>query len=425
MKLLIKNIKSLVQIEENPKLKVSGAEMKKLPCLENAWLAIEEDKIVDFGSMENFPGISDWSNLKVIDAADKLVLPCWCDSHTHIVYAGSRENEFVDRINGLSYEEIAKRGGGILNSAKKLADATEDELFDSAMKRIRQVVKQGTGAIEIKSGYGLSVEAELKMLRVIKRLKENAPIPVKATFLGAHAVPKAISNLTGFENLSDLARKEKYLDLIIHEMLPQIAKEKLADYCDIFCEQNYFTKEDTKRVLSAAAKHGLVGKVHAEQLSHSGGVEAGIECKAISVDHLEFVNEKDIELLKKSDTMPTILPGAQYFLCLQYPPARKMIDAGLAVAIASDYNPGSSPSGNMNFMVSHACVHYKLTPEEAINGATINSAYAMGLSKTHGSIAIGKQANIFITKEIPNYSFIPYSFADDLIETVIINGKVQ
>ena len=418
MKILIKNIKSLVQTEERPRLRVIGAEMKKLPCLENAWLAIEDDKIADFGSMKNFPGISDWSNLQVIDATNKLVLPCWCDSHTHIVYAGNRETEFVDRIKGMTYEEIAKRGGGILNSAKKLADATEDELFDSTMKRIQEVILLGTGAIEIKSGYGLSVETELKMLRVIKRIKEKAPIPVKATFLGAHAVP--IDASTGLS-----MTKQKYIDIIIKEMLPQIAKENLAEYCDVFCEQNYFTKEDTKRILSGANKYGLKGRVHAEQLSHSGGVEAGIECNAISVDHLEFVNDNDIALLKKCDTMPTILPGAQYFLGLQNPPARKMIDAGLAIAIASDYNPGSSPSGNMNFMVSHACVHYKLTPEEAINAATINSAYAMGLSKTHGSICIGKQANVFITKEIPNYSFIPYSFANNPVETVILNGKIQ
>jgi len=425
MKTLIKNIKSLVQADNGTRMKVSGADMKNLPCMENAWLAIEEDKIVDFGEMKDFPGVIDWRNLKVIDAADKLVFPSWCDSHTHIVYAGSRESEFVDRINGLTYEEIAKRGGGILNSAKKLADASEDELFDSAMKRIHQVILQGTGAIEIKSGYGLSLETELKMLRVIKRIKEKTSIPVKATFLGAHAVPKVIQNLTGFENLSGLMQKQKYIELILNEMLPQIAKENLADYCDVFCEQNYFTKEETKKILSAAAKLGMQGKVHAEQLGHSGGVEAAIECNAISADHLEFVNDNDIQLLRKSDVMPVILPGAQYFLCLQYPPARKMIDAGLPLAISSDYNPGSSPSGNMNFMVSHACVHYKLTPEEAINAATINSAYAMGLSKTHGSIAIGKQANIFITKEIPHYSYIPYSFANNLIETVIINGKIQ
>lgn len=411
MKILIKNIKSLIQVEERPGLKVSGAEMKKLPCIENAWLAIEEDKIAAFGTMNDFPGISDWSNLQVIDAADKLVFPCWCDSHTHIVYAGTRENEFVDRINGLSYEEIAKRGGGIINSAKKLADATEDELFESAMKRIHEVILQGTGAIEIKSGYGLSLEAELKILRVIKRIKETAIIPVKATFLGAHAVPKSHT-------------KQQYIELILKELLPQIAKENLADYCDVFCEQNYFTKEETVKILTEAKKFGLTGKVHAEQLSHSGGIEAAVECNAISVDHLEFLNDNDIQLLKESETMPTILPGAQFFLELQKPPARKIIDAGLPLAIASDYNPGSSPSGNMNLMTSIACIHYKLTPEEAINAATINSAYAMGLSKTHGSIAIGKQANIFITKEISGYSFIPYSFGSNLIETVIINGKI-
>jgi imidazolonepropionase len=385
--------------------------MKKLPCINNAWLAIEEDKIADFGEMKDFPGISDWTNLQVIDATNKLVLPSWCDSHTHIVYAGSRENEFVDRINGLTYEEIAKRGGGILNSAKKLQGTGEDELFESAMKRIHEVILLGTGAIEIKSGYGLSVEAELKMLRVIKRIKEKAPVPVKATFLGAHAVPKTHT-------------KEQYIELIIKEMLPQIAKENLAEYCDVFCEQNYFTKEETKRILTEANKFGLKGKVHAEQLSHSGGIEAGVECNAISVDHLEFANDNDIHLLKKSQTMPAILPGAQFFLGLQNPAARKMIDAGLPLAIASDYNPGSCPSGNMNFMISLACINYKLTPEEAINAATINSAYAMGLSKTHGSIAIGKQANIFISKEIPDYSFIPYSFANNPVETVIINGQL-
>ncbi len=412
MKILIKNIKLLVQVRESYVKKAAGAEMKNLPCISNAWLAIEDDKIAAFGEMKDFPGITDWSNLQVIDATNKLVLPCWCDSHTHIVYAVSREEEFVNRINGLSYEEIAKRGGGILNSAKKLAEATEDELFDSAMKRIYEVIAQGTGAIEIKSGYGLSVEAELKMLRVIKRIKEKAPLAVKATFLGAHAVPKTHS-------------KEQYIKLIVNEMLPNIAKENLVDYCDVFCEQNYFSKEETKRILTEAAAYGLKGKVHAEQLSHSRGVEAGVESNAVSVDHLEFVNDNDIQLLKKSEVMPTILPGAQFFLGLQHPPARKMIDAGLPLAIASDYNPGSSPCGNMNFMISLACINYKLTPEEAINAATINSAYAMGLSKTHGSIAIEKQANVFITKEIPDYSFIPYSFANDLIDTIILNGKIQ
>lgn len=416
MRILIKNIKSLVQVENSRKLSgrkmVVGKEMSTLSCIENAWLAIEDDKIAEFGEMKDFPGITDWSGLNVIDATDKLVFPSWCDSHTHIVYAGSREGEFVDRINGLSYEEIAKRGGGILNSANKLREASEDELVETAIKRLNAIMKQGTGAVEIKSGYGLSLEAELKMLRVIKKLKQLSPLTIKATFLGAHAVPSG-------------STKEKYVNSIINEMLPQIAEEKLADYCDVFCEKNYFTKEDTIQILEAAAKLGLKGKVHAEQLSNSGGVEAGIKCGAISVDHLEYISDKDMEQLRGSKTMPTILPGAQWFLQLPFPPARKMINAGLPLAVATDYNPGSSPSGNMNFMLSLCCVQYKMTPEEAINAATINSAYAMDLSETHGSICIGKKANIFITKEIPSYAFLPYSFANDNIETVILNGEIQ
>lgn len=413
MKILIKNIKELVQVEETPRLKVSGADMKTISCIQNAWLAIEDDKIAGFGKMDDWEGISDWTNLTIIDASDKIVMPCYCDSHTHIVYAGSREAEFVDRINGLTYEQIFERGGGILNSAKKLHDATEEELIESALKRLNEIMLQGTGAVEIKSGYGLSTEAELKMLRVIKKLKTLTPLTIKATFLGAHAVPTEYKN-----------NKRKYIDLLINEMMPKIAEEKLADYCDVFCEQNYFTKEETVEILTAAKKHGMTPKVHAEQLSNFGGVLAGVEVGAISVDHLEFVGNKEIEALKNSKTMPTILPGAAFFLSLPSPPARKMIDAGLAVAVASDYNPGSSPSGNMNFMLSLCCVQYKMTPEEAINAATINSAYAMDLSKTHGSIAIGKQANVFITNEIPSYAFIPYSFGSNLVETVIINGKV-
>lgn len=413
MKILIKNIKQLVQVEESPQLKVVGKEMKNLSCIDDAWLALEGDKIVGFGKMDDWEGISDWTNLTIIDATDKLVLPCWCDSHTHIVYAGSREGEFVDRINGLTYEEIFQRGGGILNSAKKLKEATEEELVESALLRLNEIMLQGTGAVEIKSGYGLSVESELKMLRVIKKLKTLSPLTIKATFLGAHAVP-----------LEYKERKGDYIKLLINEIMPVIAEEQLADYCDVFCEQNYFTKEETIEILTAGKKHGMTPKVHAEQLSNFGGTLAGVEVGAISVDHLEFVGDKEIEALLNSETMPTILPGAAFFLSLPFPPARKMIDAGLPVAVASDYNPGSSPSGNMNLMISLCCIQYKMTPEEAINAATINSAYAMDLSETHGSIAIGKQANVFITKEIPNYSFIPYSFGSNLIETVIIKGQL-
>ena len=414
MKLLIKNIKSLIQVRENAAIKkVCGSDMKNLPTIENAYLAIENDVIVDFGKMEDWPGISDWSNLQVIDATDKLVFPCWCDSHTHIVYAGTREAEFVDRINGLTYEEIANRGGGILNSAKKLHQASEEELLQTALQRINQVIRMGTGAIEIKSGYGLSVQDELKMLRLIQKLKTLTPITIKATFLGAHAIPAEYKS-----------NREKYIDLIIEEMMPQIAAEKLADYCDVFCEKGYFSPEETVKILMAGKKHGLIPKVHANQMSCSGGVQAGVQCGAISVDHLEYVGNEEIKSLLNSETMPTVLPGAAFFLSLPNPPARQMIDAGLPLAVASDYNPGSSPSGNMNFMLSLLCVQYKLTPEEAINAATLNSAYAMHLSETHGSIAVGKKANIFITKEISSYGFIPYSFAADLIETVIINGKL-
>jgi imidazolonepropionase len=413
MKILIKNIKQLVQTEALPRIKVTGAEMKNITSISDAWLAIEEDKIVGFGRMEDWEGISDWTNLTIIDASDKIVMPCYCDSHTHIVYAGSREGEFVDRINGLTYEQIFERGGGILNSAKKLEEANEEELIESALKRLNEIMWQGTGAVEIKSGYGLRIEAELKMLRVIKKLKALSPLTIKATFLGAHAVPAEYKN-----------DKQTYIDIIINEMMPKIAAEQLADYCDVFCEENYFTKEEAIKILIAGKKHGMTPKVHAEQLSNSGGVLAGVEVGAISVDHLEFVGDKEIDALRNSKTMPTILPGAAFFLSLPLPPARKMMDAGLALAVASDYNPGSSPSGNMNFMLSLCCVQYKMTPEEAINATTINSAYAMDLSKTHGSICVGKQANVFITKEISSYAYIPYSFGSNLIETVIISGKI-
>lgn len=412
-KILIKNIKQLIGVDETGSIKKSGAEMKQLNVIGDAWLAIEDDLIIGYGSMNDWPGITDWSDLEVIDADGKCVLPTWCDSHTHIVFAGSREQEFVDRINGLTYQEIAARGGGILNSAKKLSTATEDELYESAMIRLDEIIKQGTGAVEIKSGYGLSLESELKMLRVIKRMKENSLVEIKATFLGAHALPVEYAG-----------RKTEYIKLIIDEMLPAIAAEKLADYCDVFCEENYFSKAETIQILEAAKKHGLIPKVHANQLSYNGGVQAGVEVGAISVDHLEYVGDDEIACLLNSKTMPTVLPGAAYFLSLPLPPARKMIDAGLPVAVASDYNPGSSPTGNMNLMVAMLCINYKLNPEEAINAATINSAYAMNLSATHGRISVGKKASIIITKPIPNYQFIPYAFGSNLIEQVILKGKI-
>jgi imidazolonepropionase len=411
-KLLIKNIKSLVQVREENVNRISGKDMNSLPCIENAWLAIDNGLIGDFGKMEDFPGISDWKGLEVIDASGKIVMPCYADSHTHIVYAGNREQEFADRINGLTYEEIAKRGGGILNSAQKLRNTSEDDLFEQSMVRLKEIISQGTGSVEIKSGYGLNLESELKMLRVIKRIKDLDLIPVKATFLGAHAVPSEFK-----------ADKEGYINLIINEMLPAIAQEKLADYIDAFCEQGYFTAEETRRIFEAGTKHGLIPKLHAEQLSHSSGIKTAVECDAISVDHLEYCNDRDIELLRGSRTMPTILPGAAFFLNLPLPPARRMIDSGLAIALATDFNPGSCPSGNMNFMMSLGCIQYKLTPEECINAATINSAYAMQQSDKVGSITQGKLANFIITKPISSYSFIPYSFGSNLIESVYLKGE--
>ena len=416
MSLLIHNIQCLLHTEDKILLKYSGKEMSILNTIENAYLLLDADLIHSFGksSDEKINDIrKSHKELTEIDADGCMVFPSWCDCHTHLVYAGSRENEFVDRLKGLSYEEIAQRGGGILNSAKKLRNASEEELFESATERLFEIIRHGTGAVEIKSGYGLNVESELKMLRVIKRLKEKSALTIKSTFLGAHAVPEEFNG-----------NKKGYLDLIINEMLPAIANEKLADYCDIFCEQNYFTKEDTLRLFEAANKYGLKPKVHAEQLSHSGGIEAGVESNAISVDHLEYANDNDIEILRRSETMPVILPGAQFFLNLPIPPVRKMINKGLPVAIASDFNPGSCPSGNMNQMVSLACILYKMTPEEAILAATTNSAYAMNLSSQLGSIAVGKKANVFITKKIPSYSYLPYYFGENLVDKVILNGKV-
>ena len=410
MSILIINIKQLLQIREISVLKVSGSDMKQLPIIENAFLLIENDTIINFGKMNACPTI----NVdKIIDANGKIVLPSWCDSHTHIVYAGHREQEFVDRINGLSYTEIANRGGGILNSASKLHITTEEELYSQSITRLKQVIKLGTGAIEIKSGYGLTTHSELKMLRVIKRIKKNFQVKVKATFLGAHAIPEAYKN-----------DKKGYIDLIINEMIPAIAKENLADFIDIFCEIGYFNLEDTDEILAAGKKHGLIPKIHVNQFNAFGGVAIGVKHNAISVDHLEEMNSDDITILKNSMTMPVALPACSYFLSIPYTPARELIDSGLPLALATDYNPGSSPSGNMNFVVSTACIKMNMTPEEAINATTINGAYAMGISNEYGSITKGKIANIIITKPIPNYNFLPYAFGENHIETVILKGKV-
>jgi imidazolonepropionase len=409
MSTLIINIQELLQIREASIEKVSGAEMAHLPSIKNAYLLIKNEVIHDFGPMENCPVIAD---ANIIDATGKTVLPAWCDSHTHIVYAGNRSQEFVDRINGLTYEQIAERGGGILNSAAKLQQTSDDELYEQSKVRLEEVMKLGTGAVEIKSGYGLTPENEIKMLRVIKRLKENYPIAIKATFLGAHAFP------TEFKN-----NHQGYIDQIINEMIPQIASENLAEYIDVFCESGYFSVEETAQILQAGQKHGLIPKIHVNQFNVIGGVALGVQYNALSVDHLELVSDEDMEALKNSNTMPVALPSCSYFLSIPYTPAKKMLQAGLPLALATDFNPGSTPSGNMNFVVATACIKMKMTPEEAINAATLNGAYAMGLSKTHGSITVGKKANLIITQPIPSYYQLPYAFGSNLIDQVIINGK--
>lgn len=410
MSILIINIKELLQVRETNITIVKGKEMKSLPILKNAYVLIEHDTIIEYGSMKD---LIDIETDEVIDAKGKIVLPMWCDSHTHIVYAGNRVQEFVDRINGLSYEEIANRGGGILNSAEKLQTISEDELYEQSKKRLHNVIKLGTGAIEIKSGYGLTVEAELKMLRVIKRLKKEFPIKVKATLLAAHAIPKDYKN-----------NKEGFIDLVINQLIPAVAKEQLAEYIDVFCEKGYFDLQDTDRILEAGKTHGLIPKIHVNQFNAFGGVALGVKHKALSVDHLEELTNADVMALQKSDTMPVALPSCSYFLSIPYTPARQLIDAGLPLALATDYNPGSTPSGNMNFVVSTACIKMKMTPEEAINAATINGAYAMGISNQYGSICRGKKANLIITKNIPSYHYLPYAFSENNIETVIINGQV-
>ena len=403
--ILIRNIKSLVGIREAEVRMLKGVNMKILPAIDDAYLLIENGIIKSFGPNSEAPERAD----EIIDATGKFVFPCWCDSHTHIVYAGSREKEFVDKIHGLSYEEIAKRGGGIVNSALRLADASEHELFDAAWLRLKEMENFGTGAVEIKSGYGLSYEGELKMLRVIKRLKEQSKLAIKSNFLGAHAYPAAYKQ-----------DHEEYLDLLINRLLPQIADEGLADFIDVFCDRGFFSPDETDRILQAGAKYGLQPKIHANELDYSGGIETGVKNLALSVDHLEFTGDEQIEVLRNSVTMPTLLPSTAFFLGLHYAPARKMIDAGLPVAIATDYNPGSSPSGNMPFVVALACIKMKMLPEEAINAATLNSAYAMGVEKHLGSITTGKKASVFISKPISSLAFLPYSFGSNLVERVII-----
>lgn len=416
MSILIKNIKELLQVEDIPKLVVKGADMRKMDTISDAWLFIKDGLIEDFGKtivLNEKELLKNNPSTKVIDANAKMVMPSFVDSHTHLVYPASREIEYIDKIRGLSYEEIAKRGGGILNSAKMMQEISEEELFDSAMKRLNEIAVYGTGAVEIKSGYGLSTKSEIKMLRVIKKLKQHSPLTIKSTFLGAHSIPMEYRN-----------KQEKYVDIVVNEMLPQVAEEKLADFIDVFCDIGFFTVEETERILKAAQKYGLRGKIHANELGYSGGVQAGVKFNALSVDHLEYVGEEEINALLNSNTIPTILPGAAFFLGMIYAPAKKMIDAGLPIAMASDFNPGSSPSGNMQLVLSMASILYKLLPEEAINATTINTAYAMGLSKELGSIARGKKANVFITSEIPSYQYLPYYYGTNKVETVILNGKV-
>ena len=413
MKTVIKNISELIQTEQTARKWVAGKEMSQISTIKNAFVEIEDGIITSFGSMNDWKGIEDWNNIEIIDAEGGMVFPTYCDSHTHLVFASSREDEFVDRINGLSYEEIAQRGGGILNSAEKLQNTSEDHLYNISIERLNNLIKMGTGAIEIKSGYGLTLDAELKILRVIKRLKENSEITIKATFLAAHALPKEFKD-----------NKDGYMDLVINEMLPIVAKENLADYVDIFCEKGYFSVEDTKRLLKAANKYGIQAKTHVNQFNSIGGVEASVKLGALSVDHLEEMKEEDFVSLENSECMPTILPSCSFFLGIPYGPATKMIERGLPVALATDYNPGSSPSGNMNLVASLGCTQMKMTPEQVINATTINTAYAMGVEKELGSICVGKKANLFITKEIPSYSYLSYSFGENLINKVIINGKI-
>ena len=409
---LIYNIATLGGIDRKGRSRLQGSEMAQFETLDNAYLLIKDGRIADFGSMESLPQLA--ADVKRIDAEGGTVMPSFCDSHTHIVNAGSRENEFVDKINGLSYAEIAKQGGGILNSADKLHEMSEDELFDQSMKRVREVMLKGTGCVEIKSGYGLNTEDELKMLRVIRRIKQTSPLKVVSNFLGAHAVSRAYAG-----------RQSAYVDLVVNEMIPAVAAEGLADFVDVFCDEGFFTPEETGRILQAGTKYGMRGKIHGQELAPSGGVEVALKHNALSVDHLESMTDEDIAMMIGTETSPTALPGTSFFLNIPFAPVRKMISAGLGPAIASDYNPGSTPSGDMKFVVSLACIKMRLLPEEAPNAATINGAYAMGLSADYGSIAIGKVANFYITHPIPSIAFIPYAYTTPVIREVYLNGERQ
>lgn len=415
MAILVKNIKQLVQAETKSVKWRAGKDMQKLPIIENAFLLVEGERIKDFGRMEDLtPEILDKvkEHIEEIDATGRMVFPSFCDSHTHIVYAGSREVEYIDKIKGLSYEEIAKRGGGILNSVKRLHETSEEELFDQAWQRLEEMASFGTGACEIKSGYGLSTEDELKMLRVIRKLKQKSPLTIKANFLGAHAVPVEYKQ-----------NPDEYVDLIINEMIPMVAAEDLADFVDVFCDKGFFTCEQTERMLMQGIKYGLRPKIHANELDYSGGIQVGVKYNALSVDHLEYTGDEEIAALLGSETMPTILPGAAFFLGMVCAPARKMMEAGLPVALASDYNPGSCPSGNMQLVVAMGSVMYKMLTEEAINATTINTAYAMGVQEELGTITKGKRANFFITKPMDTIYYMSYGFGSNKVEQCFLNGK--
>lgn len=411
MKLLIKNLKGLVSPHEGQLKKKAGKEMDQLTVIENAFLRVENGEFADFGKMEDLQQIP--ADAEVIDATGQYAFPSYVDSHTHLVYAGSREREFEMRIKGKSYEEIAAEGGGILNSAKLLRETSEGDLFESAKIRLDEIIKLGTGAVEIKSGYGLSLESELKMLRVARRLQEISPIKIKTTFLGAHAFPAEYKN-----------NQQGYVDLVIKEMLPAVVEEELADYIDVFCDRGFFTQQQTEQILEAGLNYGLKSKIHANELDYSGGIQAGVKYNAVSVDHLECVGDEEIKVLQNSDTIPTVLPGTAFFLNMEYPPARKMIDSGLAVALASDYNPGSCPSGNMNFVLSLACIKHRLTPAEAINACTLNAAFAMEIEESHGAIVKNRPANFFLTKPMSSIALLPYAFGSSLIDRVFVNGAI-